>query len=109
MLTLYQAEWCPYSSAVRQRLTELGIPFVAQPVEPQRAQREALRTATGEDEIPALVADDGETVVGTHAIFEWLAGRGGAFEQEHRARYDEHRGEREEETTASVLDRHAPL
>jgi glutaredoxin len=32
VLTLYQAEWCPYSSAVRQRLTELGIDFVAKQV-----------------------------------------------------------------------------
>lgn len=109
MLTLYQAEWCPYSSAVRQRLTELGIPFVAQPVEPQRAQRTALRRASGADEIPTLVADDGEAVVGTEAIFAWLAGRGGEFEHEHRERYAEHRGEREEETTARVLARHVPL
>ena len=29
MLTLYQAEWCPFSSAVREVLTELGIDFVA--------------------------------------------------------------------------------
>jgi len=25
ILTLYQAEWCPFSSAVREALTELGI------------------------------------------------------------------------------------
>jgi len=24
-VTLYQAEWCPFSSAVRELLTELGI------------------------------------------------------------------------------------
>ena len=29
MLTLYQAEWCPFSSAVREILTELGLDFVA--------------------------------------------------------------------------------
>jgi len=28
MLTLYQAEWCPFSSAVREILTELGLDFV---------------------------------------------------------------------------------
>ena len=49
MLTLYQAEWCPYSSAVRQRLTELGIDFVAKQVAPRQEERE------GEHEIPLLV------------------------------------------------------
>jgi hypothetical protein len=29
MIELFQAEWCPYSSAVRERLTELGIDLVA--------------------------------------------------------------------------------
>ena len=33
MLTLYQAEWCPFSSAVREILTELGLDFVARQVE----------------------------------------------------------------------------
>ena len=27
LVTLYQAEWCPFSSAVREVLTELGIQF----------------------------------------------------------------------------------
>jgi glutaredoxin len=40
MLTLYQAEWCPYSSRVRQRFTELGVTFAAVPVPAERADRE---------------------------------------------------------------------
>ena len=48
MLTLYQAEWCPYSSAVRERLTELGVDFVARQVKPRQEEREAV------DEIPTL-------------------------------------------------------
>ena len=32
MLTLYQTEWCPFSSAVREVLTELGLSFVVRQV-----------------------------------------------------------------------------
>lgn len=57
MLELYQAEWCPYSHRVRQRLTELGLSYVAHPVEPDSADRDELRRRTGSDEIPALIVD----------------------------------------------------
>jgi glutaredoxin 3 len=63
MIELYQAEWCPYSSRVRQRLTELGVSFVARQVPADAADREELRRKTGSDEIPALI-DDGEAVAG---------------------------------------------
>ncbi len=64
MVELYQAEWCPHSSRVRQRLTELGVAFVARPVPADRADREEMRRKTGTDEIPALLLDDGTAVVG---------------------------------------------
>ena len=63
MLELYQAEWCPYSSRVRQRLTELGLSFVARQVPAEPSDRTELRRKTGSDEIPALI-DDGEAVAG---------------------------------------------
>jgi glutaredoxin 3 len=63
-MELYQAEWCPYSSRVRQRLTELGISFVARQVPADRADREEMRGKTGTDEIPALLLDDGTAVTG---------------------------------------------
>lgn len=109
MLTLYQAEWCPFSSAVRERLTELGLDFVARQVEPQREQRAALREATGADEIPALVTGEGEAFSGTDAVFGYLAGRTGPHAAAHRERYGEHRPERQDETTAEVLAQQAPL
>ena len=59
---LYQAEWCPYSSRVRQRFTELGISFIARPVPADPADREELRRKTGSDEIPALVLEDGGVI-----------------------------------------------
>ncbi len=64
MVTLYQTEWCPYSSRVRQRLTELGVSFVAVPVPAEKAEREEMRRKTGTDEIPALLLDDGTAVAG---------------------------------------------
>jgi glutathione S-transferase len=77
MIELYQAEWCPYSSRVRQRLTELGISFVARQVPAEPADREELRRKTGSDEIPALV-DDGEPVAGdTDALIAYLDRRHG--------------------------------
>lgn len=104
MLTLYQAEWCPYSSAVRQRLTELGIDFVAKQVAPDPEQRE------GAHEIPLLVTADGDRFEGTDEVFEYLAGQvPGKSEREHRARYRAHRADRSRETTARVLAEHAPL
>ncbi|MDP9377699.1 MAG: glutathione S-transferase N-terminal domain-containing protein [Actinomycetota bacterium] len=59
MLELYQTEWCPYSHRVRQKLTELGLDFIAHQVPPSRSQREAMREAVGADVIPVLVLDDG--------------------------------------------------
>jgi glutathione S-transferase len=59
---LYQAEWCPHSSRVRQRFTELGVSFVARQVPADPADREELRRRTGGDEIPTLVAEDGTVV-----------------------------------------------
>jgi glutathione S-transferase len=104
MLTLYQAEWCPYSSAVRERLTELGIDFVAKQVAPRQKDRE------GEHEIPLLVTEDGERFEGTEAIFEYLTPLPpGEWEREHRAQYRAHRADRARETTAKVLGEHAPL
>jgi glutathione S-transferase len=59
---LYQAEWCPHSRRVRQRLTELGVSFVARQVPADPGDREELRRKTGNDEIPALVLEDGGVV-----------------------------------------------
>jgi glutaredoxin len=104
VLTLYQAEWCPYSSAVRERLTELGIDFVAKQVAPRQEERE------GQHEIPLLVTNRGERFEGTDEVFPYLATlEPGASEREHRAEYRAHREDRARETAASVLAEQAPL
>jgi glutathione S-transferase len=64
MIELYQAEWCPHSSRVRQRCTELGVSFVARQVPADRVDREEMRRKTGTDEIPALLLEDGTAITG---------------------------------------------
>jgi glutathione S-transferase len=103
MLELYQAEWCPYSSAVRERLTELGIDFVAKQVAPWPEDRD------GRHEIPLLVTEDGERFEGTEAVFGYIARfEPGRWEREHRERYAEHEGARKRETTRRLLERYDP-
>jgi glutaredoxin 3 len=70
---LYQAEWCEHSHRVRQRLTELGLDFFARQVPAEPAAREELREIVGDTEIPALVTDDGDAIVGEDGILEYLS------------------------------------
>jgi glutaredoxin len=69
---LYQAEWCPYSSRVRQEMTERGVDFVARQAPADRAEREAMRERTGTDSIPVLVAGD-EAITVFEEILAYLA------------------------------------
>jgi glutaredoxin 3 len=90
---LYQAEWCPYSSRVRQRYTELGVSFIARPVPAERADREELRRKTGSDDIPALLLEDGTAINrGADQIIAYLDQRYGerTDAQQHRSLADEH-------------------
>lgn len=106
MLTLYQAEWCPYSSAVREVLTELGLDFVARQVEPEPEQRTALRALAGTDSIPVLQTDDGELFRGAREIFRYLETRE-AWEHagEHRSRWIAHADARESDAPGRLLQR----
>jgi glutathione S-transferase len=88
MVELYQTEWCPASHRVRERLTELGVDFVARQVPVEKERRDALRAATGADAIPALVLENGHAIVGEAEIDAYLDRR---FEETpeseaHRAR-----------------------
>jgi glutathione S-transferase len=69
---LWQTEWCPASRRVRQRLTELGVDYLARQVPVEREARAVLRRSTGSDIIPVLVAPDGATFVGEEAITEYV-------------------------------------
>ena len=93
MHTLYQAEWCPYSSRVRQRFTELGVTFAAVPVPAERADREEMRRKVGTDEIPALLLEDGTAITGeADDIIAWLDTQHSerADAAEHRKQAEEH-------------------
>lgn len=72
MLELHQAEWCPFSHRVRQRLTELGLSYVIHQVPPQGEDREELRRLSGGSEIPVLVSEEGAPVAGTEEILAFL-------------------------------------
>jgi glutathione S-transferase len=74
-MELYQAEWCPHSHKVRQRLTELGIDFVARQVPADPDHRDAVTRAVATSEIPVLVADDGSVLHGEDEILPYAARR----------------------------------
>jgi predicted GNAT family acetyltransferase/glutaredoxin len=103
--TLYQAEWCPFSSAVREALTELGISFTARQVEPRPEQRQDLRELAGTDQIPVLQAEDGQVYRGTRAIFAHLRERE-AWDHaaDHRGRFADHRAARESDAPGQLVE-----
>jgi glutathione S-transferase len=89
---LYQAEWCPHSHRVRQRLTELGVSFIARQVPAEPADREELRRRTGSEEIPALLLEDGRVInADADEIIGYLDQRYGERDdaERHRERADE--------------------
>lgn len=105
MLVLYQSEWCPFSSAVREVLTELGLDFVARQVEPWPEQRERLRELASTDLIPVLETENGARYAGTRAIFAHLREREGwAFAAGHRRRFAEHRDARESDAPGQLIE-----
>lgn len=105
LLTLYQAEWCPFSSAVREVLTELGIDVVLRQVEPFPKQRERLRELAGTDAIPVLETEDGRLYRGTREIFAHLRGREPwRFAAAHHRRFAHHRDARETDVTGQLVE-----
>jgi len=72
MSELWQTEWCPASRRVRQRLTELGIDYLAHQVPVEKVDRVLLRERTGAESIPVLVAAGGRILVGEETIIAHL-------------------------------------
>ena len=104
-LTLYQAEWCPFSSAVREVLTELGLDFVACQVEPWPEERRELQAFAGTDQIPVLQAEDGRLYRGTREIFAHLRELDSSqFAAEHRRRFIDHRDARESDAPGQLVE-----
>jgi glutathione S-transferase len=71
-MELYQAEWCPHSHKVRQKLTELGLDFTARQVAADPDARDEMERRVGTNEIPVLVPDNGEPLCGEDDILEYL-------------------------------------
>jgi uncharacterized protein len=104
-LTLYQAEWCPFSSAVREVLTELGLDFVARQVEPWPSERAGLREHAGTDQIPVLETEDGRLFRGTRQIFAHLREREPwPYTGAHRRRFADHRDARESDAPGQLIE-----
>jgi predicted GNAT family acetyltransferase/glutaredoxin len=104
-LTLYQAEWCPFSSAVREVLTELGLDFRARQVEPWPEQREELRALAGTDQIPVLETEDGALYRGSREIFTHLREREPSrYAAAHRRRFGDHRYARESDAPGQLIE-----
>ncbi|WP_101294425.1 glutathione S-transferase N-terminal domain-containing protein [Halegenticoccus soli] len=79
MLELYQAEGCPYSETVREKLTELGVSYVVH--NPRTHDGDVLNEQThgeltalgGADQIPFLVDHRrGEAMYESDDIVEYL-------------------------------------
>jgi uncharacterized protein len=105
LVTLYQAEWCPFSSAVREVLTELGIDAVIRQVEPWPQQRERLLALAGTDQIPVMQTEDGQILRGTREIFAYLRGREPwRFAAAHRRRFADHRDARESDAAGKLVE-----
>ena len=105
MLTLYQTEWCPFSSAVREVLTELGLDFVARQVEPWPSERVELREVAGADQIPVLQTADGRFFRGTREIFAHLREREPwRYEAAHRRRFADHSDARESDAAGQLIE-----
>jgi glutathione S-transferase len=90
-MELYQAEWCPHSHKVRQRLTELGIDVTLRQVAADPGERSELKRVADTNEIPVLVGSDGQPRAGEEEILDYLD------EFDERADADEHRAKAREE------------
>ena len=71
-MELYQAEWCPHSHKVRQRLTELRLDFVARQVAADPDDRTEMQERVGTNQIPVLVTVGGRPICGEDEILDFL-------------------------------------
>jgi glutathione S-transferase len=90
-MKLYQAEWCPHSHKVRQRLTELGLDFTAKQVAADPDERDEMQDVLGTNEIPVLSVGD-SVLRGEDEILDYLD-----RSYDERADADEHRAKARKE------------
>ena len=65
MITIYQAEWCPYCKRVRDWISDNlnGVPIVFISMPHNKQERTLLIEASGQPGIPTLVDDETDTVI----------------------------------------------
>jgi glutathione S-transferase len=61
LLEVYQFEGCPYCSKVRQKMTDLGIDFIARAVDPN--DRSRVEEVSGQTNVPVLVDPNTDTTM----------------------------------------------
>ncbi|MFB6191673.1 MAG: glutathione S-transferase N-terminal domain-containing protein [Candidatus Nanohaloarchaea archaeon] len=62
MLELYQFEGCPFCSKVREKMTELGLDFIARQVDP-KGDRSRVEEVSGQTGVPVLVDPNRDVVM----------------------------------------------
>lgn len=70
-LILYQREGCPYCQIVRKKLDQLGLRYLAIPVEKNGEERDELRKVSGQTAVPVLV-DRAKVIVESQEIIQYL-------------------------------------
>ncbi len=60
-IVLYQAEWCPYCARVRAKMTDLLLDYAIVNVPRSHAERDVVKTISGQTGIPVMV--DGEVML----------------------------------------------
>jgi glutathione S-transferase len=83
VLELYQFESCPYCRTVRQKLSDLGLDYIARNAPPGRPDKDKVLIAiSGDRKVPFLVDPDaGVYLSGDRAIVAWLEERYGREEE----------------------------
>ena len=105
LVTLYQAEWCPFSSAVREVLTELGIDAVIRQVEPWPEQRNDSVSSPEPIRSPSCRPRTARILRGTREIFAHLREREPwRYAAAHRRRFADHRDARESDAAGKLLE-----
>ena len=61
LLELYQFEGCPFCGKVRQKMTELGLDFIARQVDPNNRTR--VEEVSGQEDVPVLVDSNTNTTM----------------------------------------------
>lgn len=71
LLEVYQFEGCPFCSKVRQKMTDLGIDFIARAVDPD--DRSRVEKISGQTNVPVLVDPNTDTTMPeSNDILEYL-------------------------------------